>query len=178
MFVCRMLRQSRGVRLWSRTVRLCRASESRDKIAGVTWHLNDVIVFVALDCELFLKGTLGQKVCLFFTYCKILFKLTHVSYVAPPIITIKGAAPNVFMMIWVNLIRAVVEIWGYHFADSTSFNEDACHYKQFLYEFVCRCCTWNVTQTVNAGASERWHSPRRRQVCHGSRVWGALVAQC
>jgi len=33
MFVCRTLRQSRSVQLWSRTLRLCRASESRDKIA-------------------------------------------------------------------------------------------------------------------------------------------------
>ena len=32
MFVCRTLRQSRSVRLWSRTLRLCSASESRDKI--------------------------------------------------------------------------------------------------------------------------------------------------
>jgi len=33
-------RQSRRVWLWSRTLRLCRASKSRDKIAGVTWHLD------------------------------------------------------------------------------------------------------------------------------------------
>ena len=35
-FVCRTLRQIRSVRLCSRTLRLCRASKSRDKIAGVT----------------------------------------------------------------------------------------------------------------------------------------------
>ena len=33
MFVCRTLRQSRSVRQWSRTLRLCLTSESRDKIA-------------------------------------------------------------------------------------------------------------------------------------------------
>jgi len=33
MFACRTLRQSRSVRLWSRTLRLCRASESRVKVA-------------------------------------------------------------------------------------------------------------------------------------------------
>jgi len=37
--------------------------------------------------------------CLLLTYCKTFFKLTYVSPVAPPIITIKGVEPN-FMTKW------------------------------------------------------------------------------
>jgi len=43
-----------------------------------------------------LKGHFGRNSPYLLTYCKIFFKLTHDSPVAPPIITIKGAGPNFY----------------------------------------------------------------------------------
>jgi len=54
MFVCRTPRQSRSVRLWSRTLRLFRASESRDFVARL-WRRCDMALW--LKCTEFSYST-------------------------------------------------------------------------------------------------------------------------
>jgi len=63
MFVCRTLRQSRSVRLWRCTLQLCRASESRDKVARQNRR-----------CHMALKNSLVRYWCgyLFRVMCKTL----------------------------------------------------------------------------------------------------------
>jgi len=95
-----------------------------------------------------LKGSLRPQFChakLLLTYCKIFFKLTYLSPVAPQLLELREQSP-IFMMMQENLIRAVVEIWKFntlHTNDAAS--SFGCLHDKYNSGGRCTvkaCCSW------------------------------------